>query len=66
MLALSFSTLFVMCLMKRLGMSALGHSETLESSAINDGWSMLAMFITVLYEVEGKETETLKQYSMQS
>ena len=36
------------------------NSETLESSAINDGRSMLAMFQTVLYEVEGLETETLK------
>ena len=35
-------------------------SETLESSALNDGRSMLAMFRTVLYEVEGLETETLK------
>ena len=33
---------------------------TLESSAINDGWSMLAMFLTVLYKVEGLETEILK------
>ena len=33
---------------------------TLESSAINDGRSMLAMFLTLLYEVEGLETETLK------
>ena len=32
----------------------------LESSAINDGRSMLAMFLTVLYEVDGLETETLK------
>ena len=37
------------------------NSETLESSAINDGRSMLAMFLTVLYKVEGLETETLKQ-----
>ena len=36
------------------------NSETLESSAINDGRSMLAMFLTVLYQVEGLETETLK------
>ena len=28
------------------------NSETLESSAINDGRSMLAMFLTVLYKVE--------------
>ena len=34
--------------------------ETLESSAINDGRSMLAMFLTVLYKVEGLETEILK------
>ena len=34
--------------------------ETLESSAIKDGRSMLAMFLTVLYKVEGLETETLK------
>ena len=32
-------------------------SETLESSAINDGRSM---FIAVLYDVKGLETETLK------
>ena len=36
------------------------NSKTLECSAINDGRSMLAMFITVLYEVEGLEIETLK------
>ena len=36
------------------------NSETLERSAINDGRSMLAMFLSVLYEVEGFETETLK------
>ena len=36
------------------------NSETLESSAINDGQSMLAMFLTVLYEVVGLEAETLK------
>ena len=34
--------------------------ETLENSAMNDGRSMLAMFLTVLYKVEGLETETLK------
>ena len=34
--------------------------ETLESSAIKDGRSILAMFLTVLYKVEGLETETLK------
>ena len=31
---------------------------TLESSAINDGRSTLAIFIAVLYKVEGLETET--------
>ena len=36
------------------------NSEALESSAINYGWSLLAMFLTVLYKVEGLETETLK------
>ena len=36
------------------------NSETLESSAINDGWSMLAMFLTVLYKVEGLKTEKKK------
>ena len=36
------------------------NSETLECSLINDGRSMLAMFLTVLYKVEGLETETLK------
>ena len=35
------------------------NSETLESSAINDGRSMLAMFLIVLYWVEGLEAETL-------
>ena len=39
------------------------NSETLESSAINDGRSMLAMFLTVLYKVEGIETEIL-QYDL--
>ena len=34
--------------------------KTLESSAIKDGRSMLAMFLTVLHNVEGLETETLK------
>ena len=36
------------------------NSETLESSAINDGRSMLAIFLIVLYKVEGLETEILK------
>ena len=36
------------------------NSETLESSAIDDGRSILAMFLTVLHKVEGLETETLK------
>ena len=36
------------------------NSETLESSAINDERSMFAMFLTVLYKVEGLETEILK------
>ena len=36
------------------------NSETLERSALNDGRSMLAMFLTVLYKVEGLDTETLK------
>ena len=35
-------------------------SETLESSTLNDGRSMLAMFLTVLHKVEGLDTETLK------
>ena len=35
------------------------NSETLESSALNDGRSMFAMFLTVLYMVEGLETDTL-------
>ena len=34
--------------------------ETLESSAYNDGRSVLAMFLTVLYKVDVLETETLK------
>ena len=29
------------------------NSDTLDSSAINDGRSMLAMFPTVLYKIEG-------------
>ena len=36
------------------------NSETLDSSAIKDGRSMLAMFPTVLYKVEGLETITLQ------
>ena len=40
--------------------SANENSETLETSAIDDGRSMLAMLLTVLYKVEGLETETLK------
>ena len=39
--------------------SADENSETPESSAINDGRSMLAIFLTVLYKVEGLETGTL-------
>ena len=33
--------------------------ETLESSAMNDGRSILTMFITVQYMVEGLFTETM-------
>ena len=40
--------------------SADENTETVESSAINDGRSMLAMFLTVLYKVEGIETYILK------
>ena len=36
------------------------NSETMESSALDDGRSMFAMFLAVLYKVEGLETETLK------
>ena len=36
------------------------NSQTLESSAINDGRLMLAMCLIVMYMVEGLETETLK------
>ena len=36
------------------------NSETLENSAINNGRSMSAMLPTVLYEVEGLQTETLE------
>ena len=36
------------------------NSDTPESSAIKDGRSMLAMYLTVLYKVEGLESETLK------
>ena len=43
-----------------LASSSYENSETLESSAIDDGRSMFAMFLTVLYEVERLETETLK------
>ena len=32
------------------------YTEALESSEKNDGRSMLAMFLTVLFEVEGLET----------
>ena len=35
------------------------NAETLETSAIKDGWSMLAMFPTVLHRAEGLETVTL-------
>ena len=35
-------------------------TETPESSAINDGRPILAMFLTVLYKLEDLETETLK------
>ena len=36
------------------------NSETLETSALNDGRSMLAVFLIVLYKVEGLEAEILK------
>ena len=36
------------------------NSETLEILAINDGRSVLAMFLTVLYKVESLETKTFK------
>ena len=36
------------------------NSETLINYTINDGQSMFVMSITVLYVVEGLETETLK------
>ena len=36
------------------------NSETLESSALNDGRLMLAMSLAVLHKVEGLETATLK------
>ena len=36
------------------------NSESLVSSAIKDGWSMFAMFLTILHVVEGLDTETLK------
>ena len=36
------------------------NSEKLECSAINDTRSVLDMFLTDLYVVEGLETETLK------
>ena len=48
-----------------LALSTDENSETLESSAIDDGLSQLAMFLTVLYMVEGLETEMLKYGLMQ-
>ena len=36
------------------------NSDTLESSSINDRWSMLAIFLSVLYNVWGLKTEKLK------
>ena len=56
-------TYLVQCAKKSQNWFALStdkNSETLESSAINDGRKMLAMFLTVLYKVEGLENETLK------
>ena len=44
----------------RLAFSTDEKSEALESTAINDGLSMSAMSLTVLYVVEGIETEILK------
>ena len=41
------------------------NSNALDSSAINDGRSILAMFLTVLYEVEGLENDALKLDLMQ-
>ena len=41
------------------------NSETLECSAINNGRSILSMLLTVLYELEIYETETLKQDLLQ-
>ena len=36
------------------------NAETPEASAIKDGRSMLAMFLTVLYKVDALKTVTLK------
>ena len=41
------------------------NSETLESSVIDDGWSMIAMFLPVLHMVEDFGNEALRQDLMQ-
>ena len=46
--------------LKRFAFSTDENAETLETSTINDGRSMFAMFQTVLYKVEGLESATLK------
>ena len=45
--------------------STVVHSDNLESSAINDGRSIFAMYLSVLHVVEGLETETMKKDLMQ-
>ena len=50
----------VQCAKIRCTGSPFQQMKTLESSALNDGRSMLAMYLTVLHKVDGLETETLK------
>ena len=50
----------LLCALKWLAFSTDENSVTQESSSVNDGQTILAMFLTVLYKLEGLETETLK------
>ena len=45
----------------RFSFSTDENSETLESLTLNDGLSLLAMFLSVHYKVKGLETEALSR-----
>ena len=49
----------VQCAKSHSTVSTDENSDTLEGSALNDGRSLSAMFLTFFCKVEGLETETL-------